>query len=67
MEIFINNKKTLTTAGKILSGLLEDLSFQDTRGIAIAINNEVIPKSSWHEFELKDSDRITIITATQGG
>jgi sulfur carrier protein len=67
MEIFINNRKTLTTAGKILSGLLEDLSFQDTRGIAIAINNEVIPKSSWHELELKDSDRVTIITATQGG
>lgn len=39
----------------------------DKRGIAVAVNDEVIPRQSWPLQRLEDSDRILIITATQGG
>jgi len=38
-----------------------------TKGIAVALNNQVIPKNSWSDQLLNDNDSILIITATQGG
>lgn len=36
-------------------------------GIAIAINNIVIPKVQWDEHFLNEGDKLTVIKATQGG
>ncbi|MCT7905150.1 MAG: sulfur carrier protein ThiS [Candidatus Ornithobacterium hominis] len=38
-----------------------------TRGIAIAINQQVINRSNWGAYQLKENDNILIIKATQGG
>lgn len=38
-----------------------------TDGIALAINEEVIPKSLWAKTQINQNDNILIITATQGG
>ena len=38
-----------------------------TRGIAIAINQQVINRSNWGVYQLKENDNILIIKATQGG
>lgn len=38
-----------------------------SKGIAVAVNNLVIPKTSWADTMLRDKDSILIITATQGG
>ncbi|HAO28941.1 MAG TPA: thiamine biosynthesis protein ThiS [Chryseobacterium indologenes] len=37
------------------------------KGIAVAVNNRIIPLSAWAETFLKDQDSVLIITATQGG
>jgi len=47
--------------------MLQQNGFKDTKGIAIAINNEVIPKNSWENHLLREQDNVTIITATAGG
>ncbi|MEG1026270.1 MAG: sulfur carrier protein ThiS [Flavobacterium sp.] len=36
-------------------------------GIAVAINNTVVPKIKWNEFLVQETDEILIISATQGG
>jgi sulfur carrier protein len=36
-------------------------------GIAVAINNTVIPKSDWNSHPIQETDDILIISATQGG
>ncbi len=46
--------------------MLQELGIQST-GIAIAVNNQVIPRSQWEAFLLAEGDKITIIRATQGG
>ncbi|WP_156307754.1 sulfur carrier protein ThiS [Sphingobacterium endophyticum] len=38
-----------------------------TKGIAIALNNQVIPQDSWSTTLLSENDSILIITATPGG
>ena len=35
--------------------------------IVIEINRNIITKSLWHDYELKDNDKIEIITAVGGG
>lgn len=40
---------------------------KDFKGIAVAVNNVVIPRTTWNAFTLKENDTITIIRATQGG
>ncbi len=38
-----------------------------TKGIAIALNNQVIPQESWPSTPLSENDSILIIAATPGG
>jgi sulfur carrier protein len=37
------------------------------RGIAIALNGSVVPRSAWSETPLKPGDNIEIVRAMQGG
>jgi sulfur carrier protein len=37
------------------------------RGIAVARNGDVIPKSTWDRVTLEPGDRIEIVTAAAGG
>jgi len=36
-------------------------------GIAVALNNEVIPRAAWANTVLTEGDRIDVVTAVQGG
>jgi len=37
------------------------------RGVAVALNGEVVPRSSWPVARLRDGDRVEVLTAAQGG
>jgi sulfur carrier protein len=37
------------------------------RGIAVACNGDVVPKSSWGRTRITDGDQIEIVTAAAGG
>jgi len=39
----------------------------DRRGIAVAVNGEVVPKSTWPEKTLDAGDQVEVLTAAQGG
>ena len=39
----------------------------DKKGIAVALNNVVVPNTTWEEQSLNDGDKILIISASQGG
>lgn len=66
MEITVNNEKK-TTDQKDLESLLTEIVGDKTKGIAVAINSQVIPKTNWKNTGLKEQDSIIIIKATQGG
>ncbi|MCL2207332.1 MAG: sulfur carrier protein ThiS [Fibromonadales bacterium] len=40
---------------------------ENAKGIAIAVNESVIPNSKWDRCALKDGDKILVVTATCGG
>ena len=39
----------------------------DFDGYAVAINDEIVPKSTWQTVTISDGDRIDLLTAVQGG
>lgn len=49
----------------VLSDFGIDVS--QARGVAVAVNDEVVRKSNWPTFELSPDDRVEIVTARQGG
>jgi len=37
------------------------------KGIAVAVNGEVVPRSAWETTGLHPGDRVEVLTAAQGG
>lgn len=68
MELIINHtRKTFNVLPENLEALLAMELPGKKKGIAVALNNRIIPLSAWAETPLNDQDSILIITATQGG
>lgn len=67
MLVTINNQPVEVTANQSLKKVLLDNHYQQFQGIAVAINDAVIPKSLWDETIIIENDSILVITATAGG
>jgi sulfur carrier protein len=37
------------------------------RGVAVALNGEVVPRTEWQSTRLREGDRLEVLTAKQGG
>ncbi len=68
MELQINNQKLEFELNEIsIQTMLNLYCPNKQKGIAVAVNSSVIPKSDWENYLLQETDEILIITATQGG
>ena len=68
MELIINHtRKTFDVLPETLEALLAIELPGKKKGIAVALNNRIIPLSVWAETILNNNDSILIITATPGG
>ncbi len=65
MNILINNQETHTVSVNVQQ-LAVELSLPE-RGVALAINNRIVPRTSWEETPLNEGDNVTIIKAAFGG
>jgi sulfur carrier protein len=68
MNLIINGKKEQFDSILKLGDLLRHLRIsEEESGFAVALNEEVVFRSTWQNVSLTDGDRIEIIRATQGG
>jgi len=68
MELTINHQlRFFEQPPSSLEGLMLLEFPEKSKGIAVAINNQVIPKTAWATTKLQHQDSILIIAATQGG
>ncbi|MGO9380694.1 MAG: sulfur carrier protein ThiS [Mycobacterium sp.] len=65
MIVVVNERKVEVDEQTTVAALLESLGFPD-RGIAVAIDSAVLPRSDW-ATELFDGARLDVVTAVQGG
>ncbi|TGD57280.1 sulfur carrier protein ThiS [Flavobacterium humi] len=68
MELNINNRiKSFAPDSLTVQALLDLETPNRQNGIAVAVNQRIIPKSDWETHSLYETDDILIISATQGG
>jgi sulfur carrier protein len=66
--IEVNGKASRVAPGESVSKLLASLRLAaDARGVAVAVDGEVVPRSDWDTFAVNDSARVEILGAMQGG
>ena len=66
MELIINSDQRLIDSSYSLMDLL--VSLEMTQGhIAVELNGEIIPKSTFQQQQLSDGDKIEIVQAIGGG
>ncbi len=65
--IYINDKAQPFEKEQSLTDLLKNLKMDVNKGIAVALNNKVIPRSEWNNCIVNRNDKLLLIKATQGG
>jgi sulfur carrier protein len=66
--ILLNGESSDLRAGDTVERVLARLGVDlDVRGIAIAVDGEVVPRAAWETFALPENARIEVLTAMQGG
>ncbi len=66
MRIVLNGNPQTVSDGLTVSQLLEWLAIP-AKGVAIAVNEEIVPAGQWGERLLEDGDAIELVTVMQGG
>lgn len=67
MEVLVNNKLYAVQPETTVTALLQFIQLSSQKGVAVAVNQQVVPKTDWPGTFLRPDDRVTIIRATQGG
>jgi sulfur carrier protein len=66
MIVTVNGEERSLPAEATLASLVEGLS-APSRGVAVALDGEVVPRGQWSATELRDGARIEVVAAIQGG
>lgn len=67
MTVFVNDETFEFSENPTLIEVLNQQGINELRGLALAINEEVIPRAEWSAIKLESNDRLMFIRATQGG
>ena len=67
MEIIIDKQVQYVQDSCSVRQLMELLFALPPKGLAVAINECVVPKAEWETCMLQSNDKLILIKATQGG
>jgi sulfur carrier protein len=68
MEITLNGSSRELPDGATVADLVALLGGRaDGRGVAVAIETEVVPRSAWVQTRLSAGERVEVLVAVQGG
>jgi sulfur carrier protein len=66
--ILLNGKSADVQPGETLAGVLAGLGLDvQARGVAVAVDGEVVPRAGWETYALAENARVEVLTAMQGG
>jgi thiamine biosynthesis protein ThiS len=66
MKIILNGKEREIEKGTSVAQLLEAMGLKE-RPVAVEVNKRIVRKQEHAQFELKDGDRVEVVTFVQGG
>jgi sulfur carrier protein len=66
--IRLNGEESDVREGETVAAALARLDLAlDARGVAVAVDGEVVPRAQWQSFALAEHARVEVLTAMQGG
>jgi sulfur carrier protein len=66
MSIHVNGEPSALSPGTSVAALVDEVA-PSPKGIAVAVNGDVVPRSAWDDVTLTDGDRVEVLGAAQGG
>lgn len=67
MQVTVNGEQKEIDE-QTLAELLQSFNVDsDSGGVAVAVNDAVVPREQWKDYSLDKEDQIEVIRATQGG
>lgn len=66
MNVHVNGRLRELEARRTVGSLVDD-EVADRRGVAVAIDGEVVPRAHWDDTLVTDGMRLEILGAVQGG
>ena len=68
MTVRVNGEPTEVEDGATVTALLERLDLPGRgRGVAVAVDAEVVPRGAWDRTRLEPGARVEVVQAIQGG
>ena len=68
MRVVLNGNETQLQDGATVQAALDALDLPGAgRGVAVAVDAEVVPRGEWEATELHDGARVEVLRAIQGG
>jgi sulfur carrier protein len=68
MRVVINgNVREMHPASSLADAVADLTGAPEARGIAAALDGEVVPRDAWAETRLSDGARVELVVAVQGG
>jgi len=55
------------TVAELVERAAPDLRLGNGRGVAVALDSEVVPRSDWERTEISEGQRVELLAAMQGG
>ncbi|GIF12306.1 sulfur carrier protein ThiS [Actinoplanes teichomyceticus] len=66
MRLMINGRFQDRSGNCSVAALVAEI-IDAHRGVAVAVNGTVVPRSTWAQVDLADGDSVEVLTAAQGG
>ena len=68
MNVTLNGeRRSLGDRASVREAVAASGAAADTRGLAVAVDGEVVPRGEWDSVELREGQRVEIVQAVQGG
>ncbi|HVE67061.1 MAG TPA: sulfur carrier protein ThiS [Solirubrobacteraceae bacterium] len=67
LTVHVNGEPRELGDGTTVAALVAQTGPDRPRGVAVAVDAEVVPRGEWDARELRDGERVEILTAVQGG
>jgi sulfur carrier protein len=66
--ILLNGEHSDVRAGETVAAVLGRLGLDiAARGVAVAVDGDVVPRTQWGSFTVNEHARVEVLTAMQGG
>jgi len=68
VRVLLNGSQTELADGATVQSAVDALDLPASgRGVAVAVDAEVVPRTEWETHELTDGARVEVLRAIQGG